>query len=194
MDVEDLETARLGDDHPGIGDLAPGLGVERRRVEEEFAEAVVTDERRQHFGLHAVARHVASDEFGRTMTLDEVAVLRVIGQIQRLGFGTRAFALGAHRFVEGATIHAQPRFRNNLLGEFDREAVRVVQLEGHVAREYGRAARRHLSLGLFEQRKSGLQRSRETGFLAFQHLDDEIAVLDQYRIGEAHLLDGRVDQ
>ena len=44
LDVEDLEAARLGHDHPGVGDLPPGLRVEGRRVEEELADAVLTDE------------------------------------------------------------------------------------------------------------------------------------------------------
>ena len=44
LDVEHLEAARLGDDRPGVGDLTAGLGVEGRRVEEQFADAVLADQ------------------------------------------------------------------------------------------------------------------------------------------------------
>ncbi len=44
LDVQHLEAARLGDDHSGVGDLAARLGVERCRIEEEFANAVLADE------------------------------------------------------------------------------------------------------------------------------------------------------
>ena len=67
LDVEDLEAAGLGHDHPGVGDLTTGLGVEGRRVEEELADAVLADERGQHLGLDAVARHVAPDELRRAV-------------------------------------------------------------------------------------------------------------------------------
>ena len=125
-----------------------------------------------------VARDVASDELGRTVTLDEVAVLRVIGEVQRLGLGPGPLALFGHRRVEGAAVDAQPRLRDDLLGEFDREAVRVVQFEGHVAREDAspRSRRRHAA-PLRAATSPVLQRPRESRLLAFEHFDDEVAVL-----------------
>ena len=70
----------------------------------------------------------------------------------------------------------------------------IVQFEGDVAGEYGGAARRDLTLRLFEQRQAGLERPREPGLFSFQDLDDEVALLHEHRIGTTHLLDGRVDQ
>ena len=194
LGIEDLEGPRLGHDHSGVGNLPARLGIERRGVQKELPHAVLTREQREHFGLNAVARDVATHELSGPVAIDQLAILRVVGKIQRFRRCPGTLALFLHRLVKGCAFDTETRLRDDFLGQFNREAVRVVQFERHVAREHGRTTRVHVALGLFEEDKTGTEGARKTGLFSLEHLDDEVAVLHQHGIGAAHLLNGRVDE
>ena len=95
-----------------------------------------------------------------------------------------------HGGVEPGSIDLHPGVTRQLLGQFHREAVGVVQGEGHVARQ-------HLLAGgerLFQLAQSGPQGAIETGFLTSHRIDNDIVVLHQTGPGRPEHLGRHLDQ
>ena len=96
--------------------------------------------------------------------------------------------LGFHLLLEAGAIDFDLPLRRDLLGELDREAVRVVERERVLAAQPARAAPHQL----FEPLQPGLERLDEGGFLARQDLADLAAMLHQLPVVVAEHLDRRL--
>ena len=135
-------------------------------------------------------RRRAPDELRRALGLQQAAVGRLVAHLGRPRRGAGPRALRGHGGVEAGPVDLHPGVTGQLLGQLDREAVGVVQGEGHVASE-------HLLPGgerLLQPAQPGAQRAVEAGLLALEHGEDHVVVLDQRRLGRAEHLGGRVDQ
>ncbi len=169
-----------------VADLAAALGVERRGVEHHLpffaraqfrhrlpaakqrddlafaAFAFVTLEERPPFHLH-VATQVDAELAGRACP----RTLRI------------------HRRLEACLVEREPLFAGDVVGEIHREAVRVVQAEHRLARDFLAA---HLADRVVEQRHALRQRLGEALFFLADHALDVRALRMQLRIRRAHLL------
>jgi len=161
-------------DRPGVTNLATALGIKGRPVEEHLDQlrtvgrALTVDVGERlvrpssarppvsvtHGGL-LVAEEVRRTEHGPDLAPRGGHSLRRRGD--RPARLTGALALLCHRQVETLTVDLDPALARDLLGQVDREAVGVVQLEGDVSPD-GRATRRQLRL---EQGRAGPQRAQE---------------------------------
>ena len=133
---ETLEAGQLS----RVTDLPAALAVEGRLVEQDLhrlADLGVLDaspvfDDREHDTLAFVAR--IAGELGRSMLLSEVEpdVLAGLGA-RALPGSTRFGLLLGHRRIEATLVNLQALFDQRLLGEVDREAVGVVELERDLA-------------------------------------------------------------
>ena len=150
---------------PGVGHLAAALGVERRLVELRIEEAVVARlegrDRRQHLGL------LVADKLRRPLA-DEPHL--------EGARGAGALALLLHPPRELLLVDRQPALVRQLAGELVREAVRVVEPEGVLARD--RVAARG---DLLEQSQAARQRPGEALLLGSEDARDLVAVLGELR-------------
>ena len=142
-----------------------------------------------------VARDVAPDELGRAVASIRSRYCASSATRKRLGARARALALlrpSPRRRRARST--RESRLADKLVGELDGEAVGVVQFEGDVTRKDRRATLERPRVGPLPAAKARAQRSREAGLFALEHLDDEVAVVDEGRVGGAQLLDRRVHE
>ena len=124
------------------------------------------------------------------LDLQHAAVGGLVTHLGGPGRRTGAGALRRHRRIEGGPVDLHSGVTGQFLCQFDREAVGVVQGEGHVAPE-------HLVAGgerLLQAPQPGAQGPVEAGFLALEDGEDHVVVLDQRRPGSAQHLGGGVDQ
>jgi hypothetical protein len=119
-----------------------------------------------------------------------VAVEAIVVGGGALAAGLGALALAAHLDVETGVVHCHAALARDLLGELEREAVRVVQEERGGTRQLV-GVRGELVL---EDAEARLQRLTEALFLAGEHVDDEVAVAGHVGVGVAHHVDRSVDQ
>ena len=205
--------ARLAQ-HAVVADLAAALGVERRPVEDDLRLAVAG----QLVELHPVAHdgedaalggrrlvahepRVADPAVDRAVERGQLGVLREL----RLGPRAAAVALLGKSALEPVAIDRDAVLGGELDGQVDREAIRVVKLEGdlaveswHVRRQVlGRAAddaRRGrvlddpADLGL-EQPRPGVERPGELRLLAGDDAEDLVAPRDEVWVRLAHDVD-----
>ena len=139
--VVDHRGAGVGADHAGVADLAAALGVERRAVEEDRHLVAVAGDDREHggLGLHLLA----ADELGGAVVVEDLLEARAVGvDVALLARLLGAGALLLHELLEGGEVDADPALGRHLLGDLDREAEGVVELEGDVAGHLGGIARR----------------------------------------------------
>ncbi len=192
--VVDVGDARLGDDGAGVADLATALGIEGRAVQEDLDRAGVVAlhalEHGQHPGGRLVVLQAAPDEGGLAFAVEQGAVGRFVAGPGRLRRGPGALALLAHGGVEAGPIDFDPGVASQLLGQLDREAVGVVQGEGHVARQHLRPG----GEGLLQPTEAGAQRAVEARLLARHRVHDQVVLGDQRGPGLAEHLGGRLHQ
>ena len=184
--------ARLRLDHPGVADLAARLAVERRLVDHDRAALA----RFQRLGLGAVLderkhgrfRHlgVVAEELGRA---EPVAQRQPDAGSRRVaGAGPARASLGAlplHGVVERGEIDADAARFQRVLGQVERKAVGVVELERRLAVEDVAGPQR---TGRFvEQDEAARQRPLEARFLQAHRLADQAFGAPELRIGVAHL-------
>ena len=139
--VEHVGDAGLGHDGPGVTHLPAALGVEGGLVQEDLdhvalAVAIAVAAGRQH------ADHLRRDlvvgsrpphERGRARRIEQRPIGRGVARLLGRGGRPGPLALFGHGQVELRTgrLH-DPGVAGQLLGQLDREAVGVVQGEGHV--------------------------------------------------------------
>ena len=114
---------------------------------------------------HLVLGHRTPDELRRALRLQQGAVRRLVAHLGRARRGPGPGALLGHGGVEARPVDLDPGVMRQLLGQLDREAVGVVQGEGHVASE-------HLLPGgerLFQPPEPRPQGAVEAGLLALEH-------------------------
>ncbi len=127
--------ARGGLDYAAVSDLPAALGIEGRLGDDDRNVLAVLAAGSEHFGLALVV--VIADESRRSAGAE--TDLRRSGVI--LAGGASALALLVHQAVEPGDIDAdRPSIAQHVLGQIERKAVGVVELEGELARERVTAA------------------------------------------------------
>ena len=166
-----------------VGDLTAAGGVEGRLAELGEKETVL--ELLERTDLREHVRLLEPDEIrGEAGAGGELGRARVLA----LRAGPRALALLTHETLEAFLVDRQAPGARAVNRHLDRIAVRVVELEGRLARDGAR-------LGLLlEEPFAELERPAETPLLGRQHLVDHLAALDQLGVGVAHLLDDHVGE
>ena len=130
---------------------------------------------------------VEAGELGRA-GVDQFAVCRQVGVrlLARGGVGLGALALLGHQSAEAFFVDAQAGLGGHLEGQFDREAVGVVQGERVGARQHGGAGRLGRAGGLLEQPRTRRQGAVERGLLGDRDAVDPVEVGDEFGIRRAH--------
>ncbi len=189
-DVDDARgaVAVLALDRPDVGDLAAAGRVERRLGElhepavdrgdgRVLLERLVAGEVRLGAGC---AREVAG------------ALAQVAGLDARPRAEARLVALALHERAEPGRVDRQPLLGGELGRDLDREAERVVELEG--------VERRDLAVGpralddVVEELRALLERAPEALLLGADPEQDRLALAVQLRICRAHDLDDLLDE
>ena len=168
-----------------IADLAAGFGVERGLIQHHhallaFGEAVDSSTcLEQGNDLAAAAGAFVAEEAGVGVDLDQRVVIHAEG-----AGGTGALTLRFHLALEAFFVHRQLALAGDVGSQVDREAVGVVQLEHHIARND-----RALQAGqiLLEDLQALLQGLGELLFLGLQHALDMRLLLLELGEGFAHL-------
>ena len=194
--VGDLEHGPApGPDQAGVADLAAALGVERRPVQDQL-DLVALAGRGQ---LLAVAEQPQDAALGGGgLVADEGGAAVAAGQVPvgvepaQVGVQLPAGLLGpaalvVHELAEAVGVDVQARLPRRLQGQLVGEPVGVVELEGGVAGEHGRALLPGPADGPLEQGRALAQGARERLLLAGHHLLDQRALGDQLRPGLAQV-------
>lgn len=117
-----------------VADLAAGLGVERRLVENhdtllallQALDGLAVPEQRDD--LPGAGDALIAKEAGLTVDLDKAVVVHA-----ECAGSAGALALGLHLALEALLVDGQLALAGDVIGQVDREAIGVVQLEHHVA-------------------------------------------------------------
>ena len=192
LGVRHLGLAGFGADEAGVADLAAGLGVERRLVDDDLhlgtgfgridPRAIAYQRPDLALGLLGVV----AEKLGRALVLGDVVPDRRIRRLARARpGGTRLGLLFGHRGVEPRGLDRATLFAQRILGEVEREAVGVVELERGLARQLGRVRQRRQLL--VEQPEPPLQRRLEPGLLGEQRFLDQHLRPAELGEGLAHL-------
>ncbi len=122
------------------------------------------------------------------------AVQRAQSSLARGGpaAGAAALALVAHQALEALLVDAEPVLGGDLERQLEREAERVVQLEGLVGADALLAALLRARDEVVEQLGALLERAPEPGLLGLQPAVDELALACELGIRRAHQLDHAV--
>ncbi len=143
LGVGDAEAHALPGHHAGVADLAAGLRVKRRLVQNDGAALAGLEAFDLLAVLHQCARHafgglgLVAEEFGGAEFLAQREP-DILGRCLA-GAGpcrARLFALPVHRVGEGGDVDADAARFQRVLGEIERKAVGVVQRERGVAVEH----------------------------------------------------------
>ena len=146
--VEDLDGAGLGADRAAVADLATALGVERRAVEEDLdaGRSSPSLDRRGTHGQDARPRRCRRrSRRTRSCRTARRPRGRRRGWRRRRPSGGPPWPAGAARAIsvsKPGDVDGDAALAGDLLGELEREAVRVVEHERRRARQLRRAARR----------------------------------------------------
>ena len=143
LDLERIQHVELTTrvvDHSLVAHLAARLGVERRAVQHDHAQLTGLE------FVHRMAVGVQGQHFGvgRQVVIAHkiVARARIVERLVHLELA-RSAGLGFlffHGSGKSSLVHAQATFAAHVGRQVEREAVGVVQLEGHFARQHLDAA------------------------------------------------------
>src|SRR5581483_2587041 len=194
LGVGDAETYALADQHAGIADLAAGLTVEWRLVEDDCTALTSRKARDLLAVLDQCGHHalgglgLITKEFGRAEFFSQ-------WKPDSLGRGLagarprcpRLLALTLHGVAERGDIDADAARTQRILGQVEREAVGVVQRERGLAVEH--VALFQAAALLVENGKTALQGLAKAGLFQLQRLGDQRLGANQLRVSLSHLAD-----
>ena len=176
--VEHVEPQAGREHQPGVADLAARFAVERRLVEDEPAALAAPERTDLGAVAHDRARHalgglgLVAEELGRAEPLAQSEPHRLGRRLARAGPGlARLGALALHRRGEAVVVDAHAARAQRVLGQVEREAVGVVELERDLAGELGAGLER--ARLLLEDRQAAHQRRAEARLLELQRLGDQ---------------------
>ena len=194
LGVADPDQRGAAADRAGIADLAAGFTVERRLVghHHDLAAGLGALHRRaadhECLDLRLGALVLVAEELGRSDHLAQLEPDALLGLIAgalpaRPGLG----ALALHRRIEAGEIHGHAARAQRILGEIERKAVGIVQLERGLAGQL--AACGEVRGRLLKQAQAALERALKARLLQLQDLGDQR--LRAHQLGErlAHLGD-----
>ena len=175
-----------------IADLSARLAIERRLVEHDFG-LIALGQRSDFFaGLEDAADfafrrfRLVAEELRRADTVLDLEPMRFGGGIARTLPGpSRLFLLTLHRGVEASEIDADAARLQSILGQIEREAEGVVELERDIAGEHVAAAQ--IVGGVIEQDEAALKGAPEPCFLELQRFRDQALRCNELGVGIAHL-------
>ncbi len=193
--VRDFEAgAGIALDEAAVADLPAGFGIEGRLIDDNGAAVAgaelidplaVLDERDDLAGR---TFRVIAEEFGRAQFLFQLEPYAFGRRFPGTGPGFPRFgALALHRGVEAGIVDGDALLFERILGEVERKAESVVELEGDLAGKNVSAPK--AGCRLFEQLQPTLKRLAETRLFELQRLDDEALPALELRISAAHFLD-----
>src|SRR5204862_7037511 len=123
-------------DRAGVGDLAAGLGVERRAIEEEQDAVPLGGDLAL---APALVDRALDPRVGREVFVADELRRRDPGRVRPaptpLERASRTLSLRGHDLVEAAPVDLEARLARHLLGELARKPIRVVELERRLAGE-----------------------------------------------------------
>src|SRR5690606_14973135 len=192
--VVHVDVAGLGVEITGVADLAAGLAIERRAVEDDLDLLA---------SLGALERTVRAEDgddgavrlgLGVTEELGTRPDLRVeVGAIAALrlegGAGAAGLALAVHGDTEAVLIDGEALLGGHLGGELQREAVSVVEAEGLLAGDDLLALLQQLGGEGLETVDAHRDGAAEARLLVGDDLQDLVLALAQLRIGIGELVD-----
>ena len=184
----------------GVAHLAAGLGVERRAVEEHLdggAVALGDVEHGQDPGLGlglVVAGELGGPELRRPARGRRCGARRRTLLRRPLRAALAHRAAGGHLRVEAGHVDLDAPLGRHLQGELEGEAEGVVQLEGDLAGQPVPPAASTRASSSSSMAEPDAQRPPEALLLPADHADDEVAAGEQLGVGDAHDLDGGLDQ
>ena len=196
--AHDGAEARPGD-LADVADLAAQFAVERRLVEDERAgltglEPVDLDAVPDDGADHAFGRlGLVAEEFGGADPLAQAVPHRLGRGFARPGPGAAGLgALARHRGVEAVDVDRQAARAQRILGEVEREAECVVELERRLAGKHAALSQRPRLV--LEDREPARERDAEARLLELERLGDQRLGAQELRVGLAHLARQRRDQ
>ncbi len=143
--------------------------------------------------MPSASSRVVAEELRRAGALADAEPDGLGGRLAGAGPGLAGLgALALHRLVEGRGVDADAAGAQRVLRQVEREAERVVELEGGLAGE--RVALVHARRLLVEERQAAGERRAEARLLELERLGDERLRAHQLGIGRAHLVDQRRHQ
>ncbi|OPZ59193.1 MAG: hypothetical protein BWY87_01126 [Deltaproteobacteria bacterium ADurb.Bin510] len=186
--------AQVGAGHQaGVADLAAGFAVVGRAVQhgqaffallEDLDRLAVQGLERQDgaAGLQVVVTH-------------EVDVQVLVKIVVGLGYlavearrGPRQLALLLHLGLEAILVHGEALLGGDVLGQIEREAEGIVELEGGFAGDDLAAFKFKLVHDIGQQTQTLVEGLEETLFLGQDDLLDEVAALLEFGVGRSHLV------
>ncbi len=193
LGVEHLGPTALPIDLAAIARLAAAFSIEGCLVEQDLDGLP----RLGRLGQNAVADQ--GQGFGRGFDLiiagehrrpQPVAQAEPFGRLNGLARTGPVVArhppLAVHGDVKPFQIHGQPHGAHGVLGQVEREAVGVVEFEGHVPGDH--AASSQIGRRFFQQSHAPAQGAAKALLLLAQGFHDHRLGADQFRIGRAHFL------
>ena len=174
-----------------VADLAAGFAIEWRLVgqyTDGFAHlrtihprAVAHDGRDGAFGTFGVV----AKKLARAQFIAQGEPEGVIGRFAGAGPGfARLRPLFLHRGFKARGVNRNAARLQRILRQVEREAIRVIEFEGDIARQHGPFGKR--ASCLIQQLQTAGQRVAETGFFQLQGFGDQRLRADQFGIGGAH--------
>lgn len=134
--------------HPGVADLPAALAVERSHVEDrlsrlsslELRHSLLSVDQSHDLGIVA-ANGIIAYELHRGACQRSCVLCRDLSCVpDRASRLSRPGSLLVHQKGETVVVYGHPVFRRDLLCEFQRESIGVVQPEGNISRQFSSPA------------------------------------------------------
>ncbi len=175
--------ARRRLDNAAVSYLAAAFGIEGRLRDDDCDVIAISASRREHFGLALVA--VIADEARRGARAE--TDLRCDGVI--LARRASALFLLVHQAVEAREVHVDRMIAQHVLGQVERKAVGVVELERHFARQCMTTALLDAREFRVNQLQAAIECLAKARFLLRDHVGSLRCRSFDLRIRGAHRLD-----
>ena len=126
--------------------------------------------------LAAAGNALVAGELRRADALENIRQRGLVLALREGGGRAAAFLLALHRLLKAGDIDGEAVFRRHFLRQFQREAVRVVQLEGLFSRNSRVLTLLQILDQVIEQEQASIQRLAEFLLFQAQNLDDAVAL------------------